>query len=132
MLDQIEPVRRQDVRRIGSGILRLAARPMSAKVGHDYPEALRRDQGGMAELYPVRIGVRKQPVQQDDGAALTDFMPGKFDTVPGGEAMRCPRLRHRASGGLLQVTASKQFGDLDRVQCRALSQIVRDAPEGKS
>src|SRR3546814_4682100 len=43
-----------------------------------------------------------------------------------------PKRKGRHGSALFQVPPSKQFGDLHRVERRALAKIVADAPEGKA
>ncbi|GAA3271722.1 hypothetical protein GCM10020258_47150 [Sphingomonas yabuuchiae] len=70
MLDQRMAVAGQRVLRIGGGVMRLAALPMRAQVGHDDPVALGRDGGGVAVADPVGIGVGEIAVDQHHGPPL--------------------------------------------------------------
>ena len=61
----------------------LAAQAMGTKVGHDHAKALGRDACCGSELDPVDVGVGKQAMEQDDGAAAAGFAPRELDAVRG-------------------------------------------------
>src|SRR5215217_1456396 len=81
MRNKLTQVAGEDSRRIMFGFMRTAALAMRAKVGHDHPEAVRRDPVRMAELDPVHVRVGEQAVEQDHGPALAYFMVGELDPV---------------------------------------------------
>jgi hypothetical protein len=55
--DQRQPIMGKDIRRIGSGVMRLGAAPVGPKVRHDQPEIAASYFPGMAELDPVCIRI---------------------------------------------------------------------------
>ena len=97
LADQFLKVPDQHVRWIIGGIVRLAAFPVGAQVGHDHAEALARDAVGMAELDPVHLRVGEEPVEQDDRPALAHLVIGELDAVGGGPAVNCDLSRRMFS-----------------------------------
>src|SRR5947209_19865363 len=67
--------------------MRLAAEPVRAEVGHDYPESFRRDARCMAELDPVHVGVGEEPMEQNHRPAAAGLMKGELDPVRRGPEM---------------------------------------------
>ena len=82
MSDQLLEVADQDVRRIICRVVRLSARSVGAKVGHDHPEALGRDPGA---------------VEEDDRPPLPRFVIGELDAVGGRPAMNCGLVHGKCS-----------------------------------
>ena len=69
-------------------LVRLAAEPVRAKIGHDHPESFARDPRRMAELDPVHVGVGEEAVEQDHRPASPSLMKGELDPVRRGPEMR--------------------------------------------
>ncbi len=88
MRDQLAQVAGEDALGIMLRLVRLAAEPMRAKIGHDHAEALGRDARRVAELDPVHIGVGKEPVKQDHEPAPPRFMESELDPVGRSPEMR--------------------------------------------
>src|SRR3546814_18519966 len=64
-----------------------------------------------------------------------DMAPDPISKGDGGSNIplfAIPKRKGRHGSALFQVPPSKQFGDLHRVERRALAKIVADAPEGKA
>ena len=81
MRDQLAQVAGENAFGIMLRLVRLAAEPMRAKVGHDDAEAFGRDPRRVAELDPVHISVGKEPVKQDHRPAPPRLMKGELDPV---------------------------------------------------
>ena len=81
MRDQLLQIARKDGLGIMLRLVRLGAKPVGAKVGHDHPETRLRDARRMAEPDPVGAGVGKQAVEQDRRPALAQLVIGELDPV---------------------------------------------------
>ena len=81
MLDQRMAIPRQRIGGIGGGIMRLAAFPMRAQIGHDHPVALGGDGGSMTITNPVGVGVGEIAMDQNDRPPLPQFAPGDRSAI---------------------------------------------------
>ncbi len=119
MSDQLGNVARQNPLRIVLRLVRLRAVTMDAMIGHDHPKTRGGDLRRGAELDPVDLGARKQPVEQDDRPPIPRFMPGKHDSVRCRPAVGrgLSHARNAANAANLRVRALEASGPTSRYEC---------------
>ena len=97
MGDQRFDVMRQHVDRIGGGVVRGGAEPMRTEIRHDDAKAGAGDFGRSAIAPPVHLARAEQAVEEDDRAAVPQFVPADAHTIEGQEIIAGHDIGHRIS-----------------------------------